>query len=1437
VELHLQYDRQARSVALRSQRLVQSPARQPRLDATKPGNLLIQVEDGSGVPLRQIAVADPTLWRADWTAADGLHGGSLRRDTGDIVVALPADPQAAVVKLFQPRDLAAAGTMDLVGSVALPATPVSAPAGGWAVAPIVNSGDPANRIDVVFVGDGYQAGELGRYAAHVQEAVTTLFGDPLLAEYQRYFNVHRIDVISRDSGADHPESGSAADTALGATFNCAGAALALCADDAAVFAAAASAPAPADLVIVLVNDPAAAGGSGAYVVATGASVSGLLLHQLGHALGRLADEYVTESTDPADLHAPNVSPLAARADIPWTAWINAATSLPTTDQLPGIPGLYAGALSGNDLYRPTWASAMRQVGAPLDPVNTQQLLLSLYERVSPIDEAQPADPSVSVAAGSDQVFSVRPVQPATHALEVRWFLNDTPAQQGGEVFRLSTAGLAAGTHRVHAEVTDATPLVRRDPDRLLVDTRTWTVDIAAPAAPLTGFMATQAAGDSGFSTLALAGDYFVESGGQVVMEAENFDASTPRDGHDWTVQTNQSGFSGAGFVQCTPNDGSAWSSGFVTTSPEISFDVNFATTGTYYVWTRGSAANGNDDSAHAGLDGTGPASADNLDGYSTGWTWSRNTRDGAPATIVVSTAGVHTIHLWGREDGLKIDKVLLRTSSSSTAPSGTGPAESPRGPGGGDTTPPVISSVNETGITANAATVTWNTDEPATSRVEYGTTTGYGQSTPLDSTLVTGHSVPLTGLAADTTYHYRVHSLDGSGNPAQSGDNTFTTDPSTGLQPFQESGGQVVMEAENFDAVIPRSGHDWSLRSSQSGFAGSGYMEATPNDGTGITSNYTTTSPEISFSVNFVTTGTYYIWIRGAAPSGADDSLHAGLDGTGPASADKITGFTTGWVWKRTTMDASAPATISVSSAGVHTFHLWMREDGLKVDRVLLRRNSSSTAPSGSGPAESPRGGGGGGDPPTISNIRETDIALNRAAISWRTDENATSQVEYGTTTAYGQTTPVDSALVKRHVQFLTGLTPGTLYHYRVLSEDGSGDLATSSDQTFTTASSHDVEEFNGQVVFEAEHEDAKTPRGGKDWSRRTSVSGFSGAGYLEVLPNTGTTITSGYVTTSAEAEYNVDFTTPGTYYVWTRGSAANGNDDSLHAGINNTGPSSADHLDGFGSGWTWSRNTKDGAPATITVPSTGNHTVHIWMREDGFRADKILLRTSSSSTPPAAAGPSESGGQPRTMALGDSVTQGVGDSDVFGYRDHLDFLLGVGEAEFVGGRQHPSSNKFYDVDHEGVPGNLASQVEARIAAALDAHMPAPNPADSRVLLHIGINDMQDRLPIGSVVDNVEDIVDLIDAHDPAINVYVALITPSTIAADDAVFTSYNNALQTRIQSMQGSKSNLFLVDMNAAFKQNPSWATAYMDDEVHPNDAGYQVMADVWAQGIAANE
>src|SRR5438128_7028437 len=92
-----------------------------------------------------------------------------------------------------------------------------------------------------------------------------------------------------------------------------------------------------------------------------------------------------------------------------------------------------------------------------------------------------------------------------------------------------------------------------------------------------------------------------------------------------------------------------------------------------------------------------------------------------------------------------------------------------------DNTPPLISTVSSSSISSSGALITWATNQASDSQAEYGLTTGYGSSTPLNSSLLTAHAVTLTGLLASNTYHYRLKSRDASGNLATCADFPLTT--------------------------------------------------------------------------------------------------------------------------------------------------------------------------------------------------------------------------------------------------------------------------------------------------------------------------------------------------------------------------------------------------------------------------------------------------------------------------------------------------------------------------------------------------------------------------------------------------------------------------------------------------------------------------------------
>lgn len=181
----------------------------------------------------------------------------------------------------------------------------------------------------------------------------------------------------------------------------------------------------------------------------------------------------------------------------------------------------------------------------------------------------------------------------------------------------------------------------------------------------------------------------------------------------------------------------------------------------------------------------------------------------------------------------------------------------------------------------------------------------------------------------------------------------------------------------------------------------------------------------------------------------------------------------------------------------------------------------------------------------------------------------------------------------------------------------------------------------SGLVSIEAEDFDERIARGDA-WTPVAVPSGFSGTGALQALPNDGTIYADGasnYATAAPELRYRVNFRQAGTYVVWIRGHGPSGSDDSVHVGLDGAAVSTAERIDvAEGTGYVWSNQTMAPGTATLSVSQPGVHVLNVWMREDGFVLDKIVL-TLDAAFVPTGTGPAPS---PREV---DSDLDGIPDS------------------------------------------------------------------------------------------------------------------------------------------------------------------------------------------------
>ncbi|HVU24146.1 MAG TPA: chitobiase/beta-hexosaminidase C-terminal domain-containing protein [Opitutus sp.] len=423
---------------------------------------------------------------------------------------------------------------------------------------------------------------------------------------------------------------------------------------------------------------------------------------------------------------------------------------------------------------------------------------------------------------------------------------------------------------------------------------------------------------------------FQMSGGQVVMEAEHFASETGGAGQDWVVIT-QDGASGAATnnaLQSLPNLGVGYAA-LDASLPHVDYliDVPADAAGNYYVHIRDYGTSSTDDSVYVSIDDDTAVSQVVTAARTLDWKTS-------PGTLPL-TAGLHTLTVWMREDGAVVDKIVVDTTSA--APTGLGPDES--GAAGTPTVAaPAFSPAGGTFDSAQTVTITSATDGAAIRYTLDGTipsaTAGTVYSGPID-------------IAATATLKAIAYVADGGASAITS--DTYTIQPAGGggTGPFEMSGGQVVMEAENYTSQTADGAQSWVkiTQDGASGAASDNALQALPNLGT-ANAALDPAAPRVEYEITVPdgAAGDYYVHIRDYGATSSDDSVYVSIDANTTVAAVVTAARTLDW--KTSNIRLTLPA-------GAHTLTVWLREDGVVIDKIVV--DGTSAAPTGFGPAESPR--------------------------------------------------------------------------------------------------------------------------------------------------------------------------------------------------------------------------------------------------------------------------------------------------------------------------------------------------------------------------------------------------------------------------------------------------------------------------------------------------
>jgi lysophospholipase L1-like esterase len=251
---------------------------------------------------------------------------------------------------------------------------------------------------------------------------------------------------------------------------------------------------------------------------------------------------------------------------------------------------------------------------------------------------------------------------------------------------------------------------------------------------------------------------------------------------------------------------------------------------------------------------------------------------------------------------------------------------------------------------------------------------------------------------------------------------------------------------------------------------------------------------------------------------------------------------------------------------------------------------------------------------------------------------------------------------------------------------------------------------------------------------------------------------------------------------------------------------------------------------------------------------------SSDASAAPASDGPADAEGEPAPagpaafqpcpqdgsacaiLPFGDSITFGEGSSGG-GYRVEL-FRQAVQASQritFIGtappngptdvaGQPFPRAHQ----GHQGFVINGGGfSPTASLSLVLDDALPVLDP--HIVLLMAGTNDVNGNNDLAGAPARLVGLLDQIDATEPEALVVVAQLTPTRDAVLNARIETFNAAIAVELGALAATGRHVAVVDMYTPFVQTPDYQNALLFDRLHPNDAGYALMAGVWYEAIRA--
>lgn len=317
---------------------------------------------------------------------------------------------------------------------------------------ILENGSTDSRINLVFLGDGYQAEELPKFYEDVVKFAEKLWTYEPYLNYKNYFNVYAISTPSNESGGA-PSPTELIDNYYGSSYFTSGIERLLYPTNMNRVHQVLFNNFPAyDQVIMLVNDSKYGGGGGWLAAAsTNPSGAAVAIHEIGHSFSNLRDEYYA-----GDVFARESANMTQNSDpgtIRWKNWVNSF----------GI-GAFQHCCGGqsNLWYKPYDNCMMEMLNRELCAVCRQSTVERIHSLVLPYEGYSPETSEVQID-DEIQSFSVDLILPEPNTLTTTWILNGEVVELDfTENFELDVSTLDDGNHLLVCAIFDDSPMIRID---------------------------------------------------------------------------------------------------------------------------------------------------------------------------------------------------------------------------------------------------------------------------------------------------------------------------------------------------------------------------------------------------------------------------------------------------------------------------------------------------------------------------------------------------------------------------------------------------------------------------------------------------------------------------------------------------------------------------------------------------------------------------------------------------------------------------------------------------------------------------------------------------------------------------------------------------------------------------------------------------------------